>query len=429
MTEGTVDSTSVRDVKPIFDRISANGINVDFEGLVKEVSKLQTEETQALEELSELTEFGSLKRSQPKFFTKKDTFFNPRSKKHINAWLVEQGEEETHSVAEKNIETRLPADLFELIMKARRLRKFSGDLNTLRKHISGDGKIHVGWTEATTGRWYAGKPNIQTMAKICRQFMVPNSPDSGFYVIDWRQQELRILAHVSQDPALLAAFENGKDPHVAAYERVVGRSYATDDPELAKEQREIGKMLNYALIYGLDAQGLGSRLRIDNQQAQQLIEAYFQAYPRLAEWRQEQRQKVEETGYVETLGGRKIPVERDSKRRDADENFTRKAVNYYVQGSAADQLEQLLEAINDLRFHGEPHPNPGEAVIDSIRATIHDALLTEQKNTPEGKHVVALIQDEMEKELIGLRMPVDVKGPAGTWREAMDWVEDEVPSF
>jgi DNA polymerase-1 len=417
VTETAADITDVDSVRPIFETIAKNGINVDLAGLVKKSQELVAEESAALDELDDLAEYRGLRERQPKAFSKKDTRFNPRSKKHINAWLVDRGEEETHSVAEDNIETRLPADMFELIMKARRLRKFHGDLQTLRKFMTADGKIHVQWTEAITGRWYTGKPPIQTMAKVCRNYLVPDE-GNGFYVIDWSQQELRILAMVSQDPDLLRAFEEKKDPHVAAFERVTGNAYAIDtDPELAKTQREIGKMLNYALIYGLDAQGLGKRLRIDNTQAQSLINKYFQAFPRLAEWRQEQRQKVEETGYVETLGGRRIPVERNPKRRDADEEFTRKAVNYFVQGSAADQLVALLILLKQKIFSGTP-------LIDLIRATIHDALLLEIPLADEGKLIVSWFREAMEQPLLNILNPVEVKGPSASWRECMDWVED-----
>lgn len=399
----------------LFAEISRNGINVDVEGLARQKSRLQTEELETLDALDEFVDFPALRRQYPDAFKfgKRDTpRFNPRSRKHLGAWFESRGEDLPHAFSMEVLEPRLPPEMFDLVVRARRLRKYWGDLQTLRDHVQIDGKIHVEWSEAATGRWYTGAPAIQTMSKICRQFLIPDA-GNGFWIIDWQQQELRILAHLSQEPVMLGWFSSGHDPHVGAYETVTGADWSVLDSDQQKEARDLGKMLNYALIYGLDAQGLGGRLRIGNDKAQLLINAYFKRLPVLAKWREEQRKIVAEAGYVETMGGRQIPVEPEPDRRDSDARLARKAVNYKIQGSAAEQLINALRNVHSL------------GLLSHVRATIHDALLIE--TSPGADSVASSIAEAMRTPFMGVVNPVDVKGPAATWMEGMDLVESLEP--
>jgi DNA polymerase-1 len=416
------DTDQTTTPEAIYARISSNGITADTPGIRRKISQLKTEEADALDALDRATDYHGLRKRQPSAFTKKDTRFNPRSAKHINAILADRGEEPAHSVAESNLYLRLP-DLADQIMAARRYRKFWSDLDTLLKHVAPDDKIHVSWTKAITGRYYTGKPPLQTMSKVCREFLVP-AEGNALWTIDWRQQELRILAHVSQEPFLLQGFEANEDLHVKAFEAVTGMPWegrnfaggaATDEfQERAKQQRDVGKMLNYALIYGLDAQGLGSRLRIPNDRAQRLMDKYFDAMPTLTKWREHQKQKVQQDGFVETLGGTVIPVELDKSRRDGQASLERKAVNYYIQGSAADQLVRTLQLI---AVEGGPE------WLDRIRATIHDALLIEATEGEQGKACILAFDRWMNVPVLGFPTPTEIKGPSPTWRQAMDTVE------
>lgn len=395
--------------KLFFDRISANGINVDREGLEAEVAQLKKDEQNALMHLNQLADYHTLIRSQHRAFGSKDTHFNPRSKKHINAYLAEMGHDPLESVAEAVLEPALPPEMFDAIMLARRTRKYWGDLVTLQNAIwEMTGKIHVQWTNATTGRWYTGKPPIQTMSKICRKFLVPDEGNS-FWVIDWRQQELRILAHLSGDENLLEIFESGEDPHLGAYQRVTGNPPNYEDSSILRNQRDLGKMLNYALIYGLDAPGLGARLRIPNHQAGALISQYYEAFPALAAWRRKQFEAVASSGFVETLMGRIIPVQQGTGSL-----LERQAVNYKVQGSAADQLLKFLRELSE---------HPDSSMFDSIRATIHDAVLVETTSVNESR-TVGTICNLMSQDFMGIKAVVDVKGPSPNWLEAMSSVDD-----
>lgn len=408
--------SSVMDTKVILERISANGIRVDRQGAMEHGIVLETEEQQLFRKLDVATNYHELRSRRPGAFSKTDVHFNPRSKKHINALLVDRGEEETHSVAEQNLEIRLP-DLASLIMETRRVRIYMGALSNLLKW-SRDGYVHVSWSEAATGRWYTGEPPIQTMAKIARGYMVPER-GKAFYILDWRQQELRILAHLSQEPAFLEVFDTHGDPHKMAYERVTGKQVSSDPDVLAK-QRDIGKMLNYALIYGLDAQGLGGRLKIPNERAQKLIDAYFGRLPTLVDWRAKQAARVRSTGYAETIIGRRIPVRLDMNRRDAEARFERAAVNYCTQGSAADQMRETLKRIWE---HG--NRNNGSNMVDMIRCQIHDAFLIECE---PGSGYINWFQKAMEIPVGGISSPVDIKGPAPSWKECMDWIDSAEPT-
>lgn len=370
---------------------------MDVVGAARKAADLKKHETTIIEDLFDYTDFPDLKKQYPNHI-KKDTTFNPRSRHHINAWLLRTGAQEMKSVAEAAVERTLPNELFQKIMAGRRCRKFWTDLENLRKYVGTDGKIHVQWTEAITGRWYTGKPPIQTMSKVCREFLVPDS-ENFFFVLDWAQQELRFLAHLSQEADLIKTFEEGNDPHALAFERVTGLECS------GPQERDIGKMLNYALIYGLEPQGLGARLKIPNDQAKFLIDQYFEAFPAIQHWREAQKEKVRSDGYVETFSGRRIGITWDGD----EDRAARKAVNYLVQGSAADQLVDLLQRL------------ALENLLGPVRATIHDALLLE----PTSQAQVEQTRYFMEKPFCGVQIPVESKGPAHNWLEAMAEVEKE----
>lgn len=398
-------------MRDIFKEISANGINVDVPGLMKRKSQLQAEELETLDKLDEVAEYSRLRKEYPAAFKKSKKTdpdrFNPRSRKHLTAWFQDRGEDIPHNFQESTLELRLPPDLFSLVMKGRRLRKYWGDLQTLRNHMGMDEKIHVEWTEAVTGRWYTGRPPIQTMAVVCREFLVPDEGNQ-FFVIDWMQQELRILAHLSNETRLLEIFEKGEDPHLASYMDATGQQIS-DDPEVRTRQRDLGKLLNYALIYGQDANGLGNTLKIANDVAAGLINRRFAALPNLSEWREEQFKIAAEKGYVETLDGRQIPVvEGTDWRKEALRN--RQAVNYKVQGSGAGQLNACLRRVYE------------DGMINHVRATIHDALLVE---APAGNlEVPQYFKETMEVPFHEFATPVEIKGPADSWRKAMQFIEE-----
>jgi DNA polymerase I-like protein with 3'-5' exonuclease and polymerase domains len=404
--------------KQLLEEISRVGIRVDVEAAARRANEFLEDEGQALEALDRLVDFPALKRSRPTLIGK-HTHFNPRSPNHINAYVLdnELADAPLKSVRKDVIDQLLPGEVGAQIMRSRQSHKAAQDLGTLRNYTSMDERIHVQWTQAATGRWYTGKPPIQTMSRECRRYLIPDE-GNAFYVLDWSQQELRILAHVSQDPVLLDAFERNLDPHIITFERVSGVP-VSEDPADRKSQRDIGKLLNYALIYGQDANGLSANLRISPEQAGQLIDAHFKAFPRLSAWRDEQKQQVRERGWVLTLDGHRIDIDLEEGRGKAD----RKAVNYAIQGTAARQLEQTLGRIATLSPAGHP-------MISMVRATIHDALLIEAPEGEVGQDIAKWFKLVMEQPFESIITPVDIKGPSPSWLAAMQEVEDaeEVPA-
>lgn len=402
-----------REAADIFDKIAYNGILVDLPGAEQRIQELIALEQQQYKALDEAVDFMGLRERFPSHFDlKKQVHFNPRSKKHINALLKDRGQEEATSVREEQLYTLVPEEAAQ-IMELRRTRNFIGALDNIVKwaHDSADGRIHVTWSEAKTGRYYTGEPPVQTMAKIAREYLIP-SPGNVFYILDWRQQELRILAHLSGEKHFLDVFESNGDPHVMAYKLVTGLDMS-EDPDVRAQQRDLGKMLNYALIYGLDAEGLGGRLKIPNAKAQQLMDLFFERLPALAVWVEGQKVRVAHTGVVETVLGDKIWVTDEDSRRT--NKLDRIAVNYKIQGSAAGQLKKALIRLD--------HFGASKNVIDRVRMTIHDALLVEVPEDPaKAAPWIQFFKKVMEMPFAGFPTPVDVKGPARTWREGMDLV-------
>jgi DNA polymerase-1 len=406
----------------LFKMVADAGIKVDVEGVARRISAIKAQELTALEHLDEVTDFRRLLKKKPEPFITKKTkkvtefapHFNPRSKKHLTVWFEDQGLDVPHSFALDVLEQRMPYEVFQAVESAKRYRKFWGDLQTLRNHVSMDGRMHVEWTVAKTGRYYTGAPSIQTMAKVCREYLVPEEGNC-FYVLDWNQQELRFLAHISQEPRLLEVFEKGADPHIAAYMLVTGQEPSVD-PEMYKQQRDLGKMLNYALIYGMDADGLGGRLRIPNDVAQTLINKYLAAYPKLAEWRSYMYEMAERTSFVETMDGHRIELEVDPTDRGAATKLRRMVVNYTVQGTAARQLQAALR-----RVHGTGNPR----IFASVRMLIHDAFLLEVPKGDVGATLARIVQLQMQVPFCGVTIPTEMHGPAYSWAEAMSPIEDE----
>lgn len=207
-------------------------------------------------------------------------------------------------------------------------------------------RIHTSYHQAVaaTGRLSSSDPNLQNIPirneagrRVRKAFVAP----SGYKVvaIDYSQIELRIMAHLSQDKSLLNAFANGLDIHRATAAEVFGVALE----EVSSEQRRRAKAVNFGLIYGMSAFGLARQLGISRQDAQHYMDTYFERFPGVQDYMERTRAQAAETGYVETLYGRRLYLPdikaRNIPRRKAAE---RAAINAPMQGTAADIIKRAM---------------------------------------------------------------------------------------
>jgi DNA polymerase I len=275
------------------------------------------------------------------------------------------------------------------------------------------GRVHTTFSQATavTGRLASSDPNLQNIPvrtaegrRIREAFVAP--PGHVLVSADYSQIELRIMAHLSGDPALLKAFHEGQDIHRAT----AGEIFGVEPEEVTTDQRRYIKAVNFGLIYGMGAFGLAQQLGIERSAAQQFIDKYFARYPGVAEYMQRTREIAREQGYVETVFGRRlwlpdIKAGGGPRRAGAE----RAAINAPMQGTAADLIKLAMIAVQDWLDR--------EKLATKLLLQVHDELVLE---------VPAAEVERVQRELPGLmtnvatlRVPLVVDVGTGTnWDQA-----------
>ena len=265
-------------------------------------------------------------------------------------------------------------------------------LDALPGLVRGDGRIHttLNQTVAATGRLSSSEPNLQNIPtrselghRVRQAFTVPE--DCVFLACDYSQIELRLLAHLSGDEHLVAAFNSGADFHAATAARVFGVPVDEVTPQL----RSRAKAVNFGIVYGQQAFGLASSLKIPRSEAQEMIDRYFEAYPGVRAYLDESVAKAHELGYATTMYGRKRHIKEFKQRNRQLIAFgERTAMNHPMQGTAADIIkiamvrveqrlrEEGLSAKLVLQIHDELDlevpVSEIEAVSDLVRETMED---------------------------------------------------------
>ena len=260
----------------------------------------------------------------------------------------------------------------------------------LLTEIAADGRIHATFnqTVARTGRLSSDAPNLHNIpvrSELGREFRKAFVPAKGYTLLiaDYNQIELRCIAHLAEDPGLIGAFESGQDIHNATAARV----FDVDPKTVTIEQRSKAKMVSYGLAYGMEAFGLAQRLGVPISEAQQILDAYFVAFPAVHDYMERTVAEAREKGYTETLFGRRrqIPeLASDNFRiRQAGE---RQAMNAGIQGLAADifkvaliRLDRALDAVGAtsrliLQVHDEVICEVPPADLDAVTAIVLEAM-------------------------------------------------------
>ena len=276
------------------------------------------------------------------------------------------------------------------------------------------GKIHTTYNQSltATGRLSSTNPNLQNIpirtqkGREIRKSFIPSTPNGYIVSADYSQIELRLMAHLSQDPHLVDAFNRNMDIHTATAAKV----FKVDEMSVTKEQRSRAKVANFGIIYGISAFGLSQRLGMSRTDSKQLIDEYFNNYPKVKEYMNNMIQKAREEGYVETIYGRKRFLPDINSRNAAVRSYNeRNAINAPLQGSAADIIKVAMINIYK-RLNAE-------GLKSKMVLQVHDELIfdvTEQ----EVEQICNIVTQEMEK-VAKLRIPLVAEcGKGYNWLQA-----------
>lgn len=313
-------------------------------------------------------------------------------------------------------ELALDYPLPKIILENRGLSKLKSTY-TDKLPLMIDGKtnrVHTSYHQAVTatGRLSSTDPNLQNIPirseegrKIRQAFIAP--PEHKIVAIDYSQIELRIMAHLSDDPGLVRAFAEGRDIHRATAAEI----FAVELDAVTTDQRRSAKAINFGLIYGMSAFGLSKQLGVGRNQAQDYMDKYFERYPGVLTYMSEMRQQAFEQGYVETLYGRRLYLPdikaKNQMRKKAAE---RAAINAPMQGTAADIIKKAMLAVDAWLL---------EQNDDRIRMTmqVHDELIFEIHQDIVEQTTAKLV--ELMNNAVELSVPLIAEAGIGdNWDQA-----------
>ena len=276
------------------------------------------------------------------------------------------------------------------------------------------GRIHTSFNQvvAVTGRLSSDNPNLQNIpirterGREIRKAFIPRSEDYTLLSADYSQIELRIIAELSGDPAMLEAFKSGEDIHAATASKV----YGVDLDKVTSDMRRNAKMVNFGIIYGISPFGLADRLNISRTEAKAIIENYFRQYPYIKDYMDMSIQSARDKGYVETIMGRRRYLRDINSANATVRGFAeRNAINAPIQGSAADMIKiAMIHIHNDLI---------ASKLRSKMLLQVHDELVFDT-HKDEIEAVKKIVSHRM-KTALDLKVPVEIgMGTGKNWLEA-----------
>ena len=285
----------------------------------------------------------------------------------------------------------------------------------LQDFIQSDGKIHTRYLQdlTQTGRLSSVDPNLQNIpirleqGRLIRKAFVPSEEDALLLSSDYSQIELRVLAHISQDEHLIAAFREGADIHTSTAMRVFGIEKPED---VTPNDRRNAKAVNFGIVYGISDFGLANNLGIPRKRAKQYIDTYFERYPGIKHYMETVVREAKDKGYVETLFKRRRELPDINSRNFNIRNFAeRTAINSPIQGSAADILKIAMINLDRALAAAD--------LKSKMLLQVHDEIVL-QVPKDELETVKRLVKETMETA-IELSVPLVADESAGqTWYEA-----------
>ena len=393
---------------PVLARIEANGVHIDMAELRRQSQDLSVRMLAAQQKATELAGHT----------------FNLDSPKQLQAVLFDElklpalvktpkgqpstNEEALEAIAEQH-------ELPRVILEYRGLAKLrSTYTDKLPEMVNPDtGRVHTSYHQsgAATGRLSSSDPNLQNIPirtddgrRIRRAFVAP--PGRKILACDYSQIELRIMAHLSEDPGLVRAFEQGVDVHRATAAEVFGRAL----DEVTPNERRAAKAINFGLMYGMSAFGLARNLGIDRGQAQDYVALYFSRYPGVRDFMERMRQQARDQGYVETLEGRRLYLnDIHARNQGLRAGAERAAINAPMQGTAADIIKRAMVRVDGWL--------QGQGDQARMIMQVHDELVFETEG--EFLDTLRLKVVELMSSSAQLRVPLVVDAGVGdNWDEA-----------
>ena len=385
---------------PVLSAMEKEGINLDVPALAKFSEELEISVTDLTKQILELSgeEFNldSPKQLGEVLFDKMKIV---EKAKKTKTGQYSTGEDVLSKLASKH-------EIVPLILEYRSLKKLKSTyVDALPELVNAaDGKIHTSYmqTVAATGRLSSTNPNLQNIpirsekGREIRKAFIPRNDDFTLLAADYSQIELRIIAALSEDENMQEAFVKGEDIHTATAAKVFG--VAKD--EVDRDMRSKAKAVNFGIIYGVSAFGLSQNLNISRKEAKEIIETYFEQYPKLKAYMENNVEFAKEHGYVETIMNRRRNLnDINSANAIVRGHAERNAVNAPIQGSAADIIKIAM-----INIHAEFEKQQFQS---KMLLQVHDELVFDVYK-PELDQIKAIVKDKMENA-VKLSVPLDVE--------------------
>jgi DNA polymerase-1 len=384
------------------------GISIDvpmlqglFESLTKEVSEIAS---QAFKLIGKEINLASPKQLQVVLFEE----LGMKGTKSLKTGFS------TNAAALNELFDQTGHPFLEKLLAHRDSTKLKQMVETLLKAVEDDSKIHTTYvqTGTSTGRLSSENPNLQNIpirnprgAQIRDSFVASKGYES-IMTADYSQIEMRIMAHLSEDPGLVEAFNAGEDLH-----RFVGsRIFGVKPADVSSEMRAQVKAMSYGLVYGLSEYGLAKQLGLSNADAKQLMKDYFERFGGVRKYLAKVVEDAKAVGFTTTFHGRRRPFDDlNSSIFQVRENARRAALNAPIQGTAADIMKLAMNAVQEAIEE--------KGMKSRMLLQVHDELVFEVY-PGEGKVLEALVRDKMSN-VVKLSVPLDVQiGTGKSWDKA-----------
>ena len=386
--------------------MTRTGILVDRDGIEAFGLRMRSELSEVLARIQMETGSTSFNPNSPKQLGEMlfDTMGLPHGKKTQRGWSTDA----------ETLESLREYPLVEDVLQYRAYQKLNSTyVEGLLKVIGEDGRIHSTFnqTEARTGRLSSDNPNLQNipvreeMGRRIRRAFIPSDEEHLLLSADYSQVELRLMAHLSGDESLIAAFAHGEDIHAATAAKLFNKTL----DEVTSEERRRAKTANFGIIYGISVFGLAERLSIPRAESKELIEGYFKTYPDIRAYMDESIEVAKEKGYVETIYKRKRFLPDINSHNAIVRGYAeRNAINAPIQGSAADIIKVAMVRIFN-RFETE-------GLKSKMILQVHDEL-NFNVYKDELEKVKQIVLDEMEN---AIKLQVPLIADCG---EGVNWLE------
>jgi len=396
---------------PVLEKMEREGINLDVEALGSFSKELEADLVELESKIKELAGFSDFNLDSPKQLG--EVLFE-KMEIDVKAKKTKTGQ---YSTSEDTLSKMVGKhEIFDKILEYRSLKKLKSTyVDALPLLIAEDTKrIHTSYmqTVAATGRLSSVNPNLQNIpirtekGRFIRKAFIPRNEKFTLLAADYSQIELRIIAALSGDEGMIEAFVQKHDIHSATASKV----FDVPMEEVTREMRSKAKMVNFGIIYGISAFGLGQRLSIPRKEAKEIIDSYFAKYPRIKSYMDEAIVQAKANGYVETMLGRRRNLKDiNSSNAIVRGHAERNAINAPIQGTAADVIKiAMINVLKEMKV---------KKLNSRMLLQVHDELVFDvDKN--EIEVMEKLVKDNMENA-VKIVVPLEVEMSTGdNWLQA-----------